>query len=383
MKIPNPVLNAQIFYAAKKKGTHACPSLLLIANVKTMHIFIESSGASLRVKDGIFEVRRVDAKKLLQKTEYAPSELRSIWAHSGTLITVAALELAGKYNIDVVFTNILGEPLGRFVPHEPSSTTLTQKAQVIVSQQPAAVQWVKQWVAQKVQNQQDFLRELMSRRSGAMVASIEKSVIILLNCQRSIEALEGQHVDDIADKLRGLEGTAGRTYFAALSTLLPKRYRFEGRSMRPALDAFNSFLNYGYAILYTKVEAALTRAGISPWLGFLHTDGYKRRSMVFDFIEPWRHHVERVVVRLCTEKAMSAKKHTQPGEMGGVLLGSEGRRLLVPALQRHLEDKKMAWGKGRYTPELLLKLNAEQFATGLRREAKVDEENLLAAFVLN
>jgi CRISPR-associated protein Cas1 len=46
--------------------------------------------------------------------------------------------------------------------------------------------------------------------------------------------------------LRGLEGTAGRPYFEPISFVMPKDYAFSGRSMRPAKDAFNAFLNYAY-----------------------------------------------------------------------------------------------------------------------------------------
>jgi CRISP-associated protein Cas1 len=347
-----------------------------------MHLFLETNDYSLRVKNGMFLVRREENNHLLQ-TEHAPVEVESIWLRTSTLCTVDALRLAEQHGIDVVFTDYHGHPFGRFVPHRPSSTTLTQKAQLIISQTPEAVEWVKLWTADKLQHQQDFLRELFSRRKGVVAERTEQHANGIMKLQRSIEALKGNHVLDIADTLRGLEGTAGRLYFQALSALLPKRYQFEGRSMRPAKDAFNAMLNYGYALLYAKVEAALTRAGVSPWLGFLHVDGYRRQSMVFDFIEPFRHYVERVIVRLCTQKDIVLQSHVETLSDGAVWVSAEGRALLIPILQDQLNEKKFPFRNSRFTVEYAIRWQASRFATRLREQLNQQEGSPLASFALN
>ncbi|MCB9292366.1 MAG: CRISPR-associated endonuclease Cas1 [Lewinellaceae bacterium] len=91
-----------------------------------------------------------------------------------------------------------------------------------------------------------------------------------------------------AATFRGIEGSAGRIFYLLAGQSLPERYRFARRSLRPAQDSFNSFLNYAYAVLYGRVEEALLRAGLSPYLGLMHRDGYRFKSLVYDFIEPFR-----------------------------------------------------------------------------------------------
>jgi len=61
-------------------------------------------------------------------------------------------------------------------------------------------------------------------------------------------------LDEQRGTLMGLEGSAGRAYFACLGQLVPEAYRFEGRSRHPARDAFNAMLNYSYGVLYSLVE---------------------------------------------------------------------------------------------------------------------------------
>ena len=53
-----------------------------------------------------------------------------------------------------------------------------------------------------------------------------------------------------------------------------------GRETRGALDRFNSALNYGYGILYSQVEKAVTLAGLDAYGGFLHADRPGKPSLV-------------------------------------------------------------------------------------------------------
>lgn len=71
-----------------------------------------------------------------------------------------------------------------------------------------------------------------------------------------VSGLEGEVVSDIAATLRGWEGAATRNYFRAVNLFLPGKYQFESRSQHPATDVFNALLNYGYGMLYSKIEGA-------------------------------------------------------------------------------------------------------------------------------
>lgn len=96
----------------------------------------------------------------------------------------------------------------------------------------------------------------------------------------------------------GLEGKAARAYFEAISSIMPEKYRFAGRSRNPAKDEFNALLNYGYGVLYSLVEKGCIIAGLDPYLGFLHSDSYNKKSLVFDIIEMFRIYVDETVVFL-------------------------------------------------------------------------------------
>jgi len=70
-------------------------------------------------------------------------------------------------------------------------------------------------------------------------------------------------------------------------------------------------LNYCYGILYSLVEKACILSGLDPYVGFLHTDNYNKKSLVFDLIEPFRIYGEQTAVHLFTGRKMKAEWFTK------------------------------------------------------------------------
>jgi len=128
----------------------------------------------------------------------------------------------------------------------------------------------------------------------------------------------------------GNEGMASRTYFEALNSVMPDKWKFNGRSRDPAEDAFNCLLNYGYGILYSQVEKACIISGLDPYVGFLHTDNYNKKSFVFDLIEIFRIYVDRTVFNLFSKKQVHERLFDEIP--GGLYLNKEGKALLVTAI---------------------------------------------------
>jgi CRISPR-associated protein Cas1 len=133
----------------------------------------------------------------------------------------------------------------------------------------------------------------------------------------------------------GLEGTAGRLYFGCLSRLVPQQHRFAGRSRHPARDGFNAMLNYAYGVLYALVEKACICAGLDPFVGFLHTDNYNKKSLVYDLIEPFRILGDRTTLLLFTGRRVQSD-YFEPVP-GGVALSAPGRAALLTAFNERLD----------------------------------------------
>ena len=327
-----------------------------------MVLYINSWGAYLHVKEDMFEVRVKQPDGSLQKQQVAAFKVRTIVMHEGMALSTDAVRLALQHNVDIVFLENNGNPLGRVWHSKHGSTTKIRKRQLEASQDTRGLAFTKTWIAAKLGNQLDFLKDLKKHRSGQTTYLDEKTGRIA-QLKQSVEGLEGTCTGDVAEQIRGLEGTAGRLYFEALSYLLPAAYQFKGRSSRPAADAFNAFLNYNYGVLYSVVERSLIMAGADPYVGFLHRDDYNQKSMVFDFIEPYRIHAERVVFRLFSGKKVN-KGHTDP-IANGVTLNTEGKQLLMQAFSKYFSEEKVRHRGRNQTRENALQLDAHAFAQEL------------------
>ena len=72
------------------------------------------------------------------------------------------------------------------------------------------------------------------------------------------------------------------------------------------MDIVNALLNYGYGILYGRIEGALIKSGIDPYIGVLHRDDYNRPVLVYDVIELYRIWVDYVVYSLVAQKVINS-----------------------------------------------------------------------------
>ena len=96
----------------------------------------------------------------------------------------------------------------------------------------------------------------------------------------------------------GIEGKAADCYWKALMNggLLP--VSFKGREKRGARDVVNSALNYGYAILSSRVWNAVINAGLEPYAGILHSERPGKPSLVLDIMEEYRSWVvDRTIIK--------------------------------------------------------------------------------------
>ncbi len=328
-----------------------------------MILVIDKYGAYVHVKDDMFEIRFKEGEQTIKK-KIAPTKITSIHLFKGVSLSVDAIELATLHNIEILFMQFEGTPYGRIWSPKLGSTTKIRKKQLIASITKDGVEFVKEWIILKLKNQRDFLVKLSRHREekkefiGKTVAKLDTRII-------DIAQLEAETISEIAETIRGLEGSAGREYFGTLGKLLPQNYTFESRSFRPAKDPFNAFLNYAYGVLYSKVERALLIAGIDPYLGFLHRDDYNQKSMVFDFIEQFRIYADEPVFKLFSTKRVT-KKHTDE-ITGGFSLNKEGKQLLLENYNKFFDEKIQHKGR-KQTRNNIIQLEAHSFAMKLLKK---------------
>jgi CRISPR-associated protein Cas1 len=333
-----------------------------------MELHLQSFGARLRATGSLFKLTKTDLeqRKPEETHEYAAHQVKTLLLQKGTSVSTDALLLALEHDITVVILDQFSQPQGYLFPTKPSSTIAIWKRQIAISLAPEGLLFAKSWIEEKIKSRIEFLQQLAEKNDDLHKRDILTKAAA--DMTRSLSDLRFVHVGgDLkaeAHTIRGYESNAGRPYYAALSATLPKYYRFNGRSYRPATDSFNAFLNYGYAILYRHCTRALWMAGVNPYIGFMHYDGYQRHSLTFDFVEPYRVWVEKTVYQLFLGKRIS-NQHASKHPEHGYWLSETGKRLLALMLDKRLTQKKRSLGQLEYTEENYLRERARRFSSSM------------------
>lgn len=305
-----------------------------------MEIVLNTFGTMLNCENGCFSVSNENGRKRI------PTDgIRSILASKGVSITSDAIMLAIDNGIEIHFIDRKGDPKGLVWSHTYGSISTIRKGQLTFSQSPQAVEWIKEMVATKIENQEALLM-MTTPKSDNEKEELDDTLSLLENFRTKVLALEGNSVRDIAQRLRGLEGSAAKFYFAAMSDSLPEEYRFGERSQHPARDVVNAMLNYGYGLLYGKIESALIRAGIDPYVGVFHRDNYNRPVLVYDVIERFRVWVDYVVFALACQRVVTDEYYSV-GTDGSVWLENLGRRVIIQSINDYLDEVVVSGNKSQ------------------------------------
>jgi len=294
-----------------------------------MQLIVNTYGTYIRKRDDCFEIKNDE-----QTQEISSKKVQSILITTGVLISTDAIQLAYDNNIDIVLLNKYGDPFSRIWHSRFGSTAFIRRRQLEYSETREGFIMVKSWILQKIDNQIILLSRLKKTRI-AKKEIIEEYVGLIEKNRDLLKSLEGDTIDELREKIFNLEAIAGKYYFKIVSIILPESYTFSGRSRRPAKDYFNAFLNYGYGIMYSKVERACILAGLDPFIGFLHTDNYGKKSFVYDIIELFRYHIDEVVIKIFSKRMV--KKDMCRKVKNGLTLEREGKQLLISELNNEME----------------------------------------------
>ena len=296
-----------------------------------MELVLNTYGTSLNRDNEGFVISTSEGRQRI------PAEgITSIQISKGAQITSDAVILAIEREIEVLFMDKSGKVMGRIWSPKYGSVSSIRKGQLNFSLSHEAIVWIKEVIRQKIENQQALLIA-MTTDDQVIQNKVQTAIRRLEDYRMKIAGIDGEVMSDVSSTLRGWEGLASKIYFEALNLFLPHQYRFEKRSQHPATDIANALLNYGYGILYGKVEGSLIKAGIDPYIGVLHRDDYNRPVLVYDVIELYRVWVDYVVCTLLIQNAITDEYYSVKSD-GSYWLEPLGRRVLIQSLNDYFEE---------------------------------------------
>lgn len=296
-----------------------------------MELVLNTFGTSLNRDNEGFVITTQDGKQRIPSVG-----ITSIQISRGAQITSDAVMLAIEKEIEVLFMDKSGQPVGRIWSPKYGSVSTIRKGQLSFTFSAEAVGWIKDVIQRKMENQQALLL-MMLAKDVTVERSVKKAINRLEDYRSKVRQIEGEVISDVAPTLRGWEGVASKIYFDALNMFLPKEYRFGQRSQHPAMDIANAMLNYGYGILYGKIEGILIKVGIDPYVGIMHRDDYNRPVLVYDVIELYRVWVDYVVCALLMQRVITDEYYSVRDD-GSYWLEALGRRVIIQSLNDYLAE---------------------------------------------
>lgn len=296
-----------------------------------MQLVLDTSGLSVTKKDGTLLIKSEKSSRVI-----SPAKLESIAITANVTLSAAAIRLAIKHEIPILFFDRIGKAKARlWSPYFASIATL-RRQQIRFFETTEATAWMVELFNLKSAGQINNLKYIIAKRKGLNLA-LGQAVQSIKRQTRNLEPYRQMLVEESRQQMMGIEGAIARIYWQAVGNSVPREYSFQARSRRPAKDEFNAAINYLYGMLYTVVEGALFAVGLDPHLGLFHADEYNKPTLAFDLIEPFRPWVDQLLIEQCYDKKVEKNFFTK--NQFGLFLNKHGKAYIIPLFNDFLRSK--------------------------------------------
>ena len=221
----------------------------------------------------------------------------------GVSISSNAIHFCSNAHIPIDFLDIRGQPNARLSnPYFPQ--LIIGMAQVDSFKNGKAKLLAKAFVEGKAKNQLNLMKYFNKYRKSIDPIFHKRFKEERKRIETYIRELDewmqsGNSLADSRNQLFSIEGRIASSYWELVKLIVQDEIKFEKRTRKGAKDLFNSLLNYGYGILYSRIWGSVLRAGLNPEIGFLHKNEFHRPTLIFDLIEEFRAPVvDRVIISM-------------------------------------------------------------------------------------
>ncbi len=190
-----------------------------------------------------------------------------------SILTVASLLELSSRNISLILTDIKHDPTTLLLPitshHKPLQNF---RLQLELNSRTKNILH-RDLIIKKIENQRSVLIDVGS----------EEKVI-----DKFYDLMKGVIQGDKTNR----EAVAARIFF---------REMYGSAFIRFADDGINSFINFGYKIIASKISNSLVKYGLNPSMGLFHSNQTNYFNLSYDFIEPFRPLVDWLANELSDE----------------------------------------------------------------------------------
>lgn len=315
-----------------------------------MDIYIQKNGCSLKKEKEHFLISSSDENKAI-----STDMIESFIISEGCAVTTDALKLAVKNKIPIYFSDNMGKIYAKIWNLYPSTPSILHMKQLKVFSSKYGNLIGRKWIIEKITNQKLHLYKLYNRKKINFY-DIEKQFNEIIEKIRMID-LESENYSNI---IMGYEGSASRFYYSNINNFLTETWKFEKRNHQGATEPYNIVLNYLFGVLYSKIDHILTISGLNTNIGILHSNSVNQKSLLFDFIEPYRYIVWETTFVLFSKKLINKSFFNSDDYK----LSYEGKKVILTEFYKKFNQTKEINGKN-YKLEYIISKRAKNLVKDL------------------
>jgi CRISPR-associated protein Cas1 len=289
-------------------------------------LYVQEQGAYIRLDGDCLRVCRRDKTEV----EARIPNISQLAVFGNVQISTQALRSLLERGVPVSFFTYGGWYLGRAIGLDSKNVQLRLAQYAGVTMPSFCLGLARSFVASKILNCRTLLRRNHRDPDLAVLGQLGRL---------ARRASAAQSISE----LLGIEGTAARLYFGAFGGMLKEtgdrtgEFDFDGRNRRPPRDPVNALLSFCYALLTKDVTVALSAVGLDPLLGFYHQPRFGRPGLALDLMEEFRPLLADSTVLTAINTA-TIQSDDFVSAAGGVALKPEGRRRLILAYERRMDQ---------------------------------------------
>jgi CRISPR-associated protein Cas1 len=329
---------------------------------KNVKISLDSYGSYLGRAKGCLIVRDKEGKT--KRYPLSENEIAEIRIRSGNVVSAGALATCGFWGIDCLILTRWGNPIAIVKSLVADSHVETRIAQYEALKNGKGLEIAKQIVLAKMRGYDEVLKKYGLRS------------LDYYRISQAVKELDGD-LDSIRNRLMSYEGKFSEQYFRQIFGLFSESLRPDRRKTYKAYEGLNNVLNLAYSVLFWKVQIALMKAKLEPYLGFVHHVQWGLPSLILDFQDLYRYIVDDFVIEYCRSvknKDFILATDDYSGKKGKrQYLNEVKRREMLSCLDKYFETKvnlpRIKRGK-RQEIETLIGEEASLYAQYLRNEKK-------------
>lgn len=306
-----------------------------------MDIYIQKQGTSLKKEKEHFLISSLDETKPL-----SVDMIDSFIISPGCSLSTDSIKLAIENNIPIYFSDSFGNIYGKLWHTSFNSAAEIHMKQLKVFSSKYGNLIGRKWIIEKIETQKRHLLKIHRRKNFPYIP-LEKQFDDIIEKIRSVDL----NISNYSNIIMGYEGNASRIYYTTINDFLPETWKFEKRNHQGAVEPYNIILNYLFGVLYSKLDHILTISNLNINIGILHSNSVNQKSLLFDFIEPYRYIVWETTFTLFTRKLINKNFFT----LEDYKLTSEGKKIILTEFYKRFNRLKEINGKKYKLEQLILK----------------------------